>query len=240
TETVADASGSDGNAVMHSYLAAMEQFLAVQQEVVAAFLAGRAIPGEIPPELFAHPEHSAPSTQHPAPSFALVGEVVHHEPGRSLVTRRVMDEREDLYADDHTLGGRGVSRVVPGQNGLPVLPMTFSLEAMAEAAALLVPGKVVVAVRNVRLFRWLPFDPDPTTLEVRASVVTVDPHGDTVEVKADVRDLGNSFLPDGANKPASEAVLVLADRYPDPPEPRAFRLTDEQPCKSTVEDLRRN
>ena len=70
-----------------------------------------------------------------------------------------MDEREDRYADDHTLGGRGVSRENPAQNGLPVLPMTFSLEAMAEAAALLAPGKVVVAIRNIRLFRWLPFDP---------------------------------------------------------------------------------
>src|SRR5439155_16769953 len=151
----------------------------------------------------------------------------------------VMDEREDRYADDHTLGGRGVSRADPGQNGLPVLPMTFSLEAMAEAAALLVPGKVVVAIRNIRLFRWLPFDPDPTTLEVRATVAGVNPDG-TVEVKADVRDLGNTFLRDGANKAASEAVLVLADHYPEPPGPKPFALTEEQSCRSTVADLRRN
>jgi hypothetical protein len=151
-----------------------------------------------------------------------------------------MDQREDRYADDHTLGGRGVSRVDPAQNGLPVLPMTFSLEAMAEAAALLVPGKVVAAIRNVRLYRWLPFDPEPTTLEVRASVASADPETGVVEVKADVRDLGNTFVKDGADKPASEAVLVLADRYPEPPDPRPFRLTDEQACKSTVEDLRRN
>jgi hypothetical protein len=111
---------------------------------------------------------------------------------------------------------------------------------MAEAAALLVPGKVVAAIRNVRLYRWLPFDPQPTTLEVRASVVSADPETGVVEVKADVRDLGNTFVKDGADKPASEAVLVLADRYPEPPDPRPFRLTDEQPCQSTVEDLRRN
>src|SRR5262249_11971328 len=144
------------------------------------------------------------------------------------------------YADDHTLGGRGVSRVNPNQNGLPVLPMTFSLEAMAEAAALLIPGKVVVAIRNIRLFRWLPFDPEPTTLEVRASAASIDSRTGVVEVKADVRDLGNSFLRDGASKPASEAVVVMADDYAESPEPLPFRLTDEQPCKSTVEDLRRN
>jgi malonyl CoA-acyl carrier protein transacylase len=213
----------EGAAVLHAYLTAMEQFLDVQREVMEAYLAGRSVAPAEPP-----------------PAYALVGEVVRHVPGREVTIRRTMDANEDRYADDHTLGGRGVSRVDPGQNGLPVLPMTFSLEAMAEAAALLAPGKVVTAVRTVRLYRWLPFDPDPTTLEVRATVSSVDPETGVVEVKADVRDLGNSFLKDGANKPASEAVVVLADRYPDPPEARPFHLTDEQLCKSTVEDLRRN
>jgi hypothetical protein len=220
----------------------MEQFLDVQRSVMEAYLAGHAEPGGALPLLdgWLTPDTFDFLPSSPPPSFALVGEVARLTPGREVVTRRILDEREDRYADDHTLGGRGVSRVDPGQNGLPVLPMTFSLEAMAEAAALLAPGKVVTAVRNIRLYRWLPFDPDPTTLEVRASVASTDPAAGVVEVKADVRDLGNSFVRDGANKPASEAVLVLADRYPDPPDPRPFRLTDEQPCRSTVEDLRRN
>ncbi len=235
--------------VINAYLAVMEQFLDVQREVMEAFLTGRVAPVNLPSDLFAildftPPSDSAPKPQHTtdieSPTFALVGRVEHHEPGQTIVTRRLMDEREDHYVDDHTLGGRGVSRVDPGQNGLPVLPMTFSLEAMAEAASLLVPGKVVVAIKNVRLYRWLPFDAEPTTLEVRATVVATVPETGIVEVKADVRDLGNSFLRDGANKPSSEAIIVLADRYPDPPELRSFRLTDEKMCKSTVEDLRRN
>jgi malonyl CoA-acyl carrier protein transacylase len=234
-------------AVLDGYLATMEQFLDVQREVMEAFLNGRGGNGTGWLDLSAFPDLAAladfspptPPAATPKP-FALVGRVDEFEPGRSIVFRRVMDGSEDLYADDHTLGGRGVSRVDPGQNGLPVLPMTFSLEAMAEAAALLVPGKVVVAVRDVRLYRWLPFDPEPTTLEVRAAVARTDPGSGVVEVKADVRDLGNSFAPDGAGKAASEAVVVLADRYPEPPAPLAFDLTDETLCKSTVEDLRRN
>jgi malonyl CoA-acyl carrier protein transacylase len=220
----------DATAVLTAYLDTMDQFLDVQQAVMGAYLSGTAE---------ADPFHFTPAADAPK-SFALVGEVVHFEPGREIIFRRVMDEREDRYADDHTLGGRGVSREDPGQNGLPVLPMTFSLEAMAEAASLLVPGKVVVAIRNVRLYRWLPFDPDPTTLEVRATVAAVDPEAGTAQVKADVRDLGNSFVRDGATKAASEAVIVLADSYPKPPNPLAFELTDETPCRSTVEDLRRN
>ncbi|MDB5306284.1 MAG: fabD 1 [Gemmataceae bacterium] len=238
---------------VNAYLAVMEQFLDVQRAVMEAFLTGHAAPGALPelslpgeaflPGLFdetAEPAAPPGPDQAPAPPYCLVGQIERLDPGREVVFRRVMDEREDRYADDHTLGGRGVSRVDPGQNGLPILPMTFSLEAMAEAALLLVPGKVVVAFRNIRLYRWLPFDPDPTTLEVHAVVAAVDPETGTVEVKADVRDLGNSFLRDAANKVASEAVVVLADRYPDPPAPLPFRLTDEQACKSSVEDLRRN
>ncbi|MBX9580795.1 MAG: polyketide synthase dehydratase domain-containing protein [Gemmataceae bacterium] len=211
--------------VMGDYLAAMEQFLDVQREVMGAFLAG------------AGPAQAGMPVQAP---YCLVGEVIEHEPGSYITFRRVMDEREDRYADDHTLGGRGVSRTDPAQNGLPVLPMTFSLEAMAEAASLLAPGKVVTAIRNIRLSRWLPFDPEPTKLEVRAAVAAVDPATGEVQVKADVRDLGNSFHRDAAGKVACEAVVVLADQYPDPPAPLPFELTGERPCRSAVEDLRRN
>jgi hypothetical protein len=225
---------------MHTYLDVMEQFLDTQRAVMTTFLGGCPSPADqfvFPDFVLSAADAVAPAPERP---FALVGTVLHHEPGREIVFHRVMDEREDRYADDHTLGGRGVSREDPGQNGLPVVPMTFSLEAMSEAATLLAPGKVVIAIRNVRLYRWLPFDPEPTTLEVRAAVTATDPATGVVEVKADVRDLGNSFLPDGANKPASEAVIVLADHYPDPPAPLPFALTNESQCESTIEELRRN
>lgn len=245
---------SPSTAVMNDYLSVMEQFLNVQHEVMSAFLAGQTAPQslplkmDLPGQAFLHAlfetegERETPVLQGPPtpPAYCLVERVEHFKPGREIVIRRVLDEKEDLYADHHTLGGREVSRVDPAQNGLPVLPMTFSLEGMAEAASLLAPGKVVIGFRNIRLYRWLPFDPEPTTLEIRASVASVDPETGTVEVKADVRDLGNSFLRDGKNKPASEAVVVLADRYPSPPPPLTFQLTDEQPCRSTVGDLRRN
>src|SRR5262245_12454861 len=223
--------------ILNGYLDAMEQFLDVQREVMGAFLGGRVDPASFPPDLFAFPEFatppdssfltpdSSPTTEPTEPDYCLVGTVVHFEPGREIVFRRLLDEREDLYVDDHTLGGRGVSRINPEQNGLPVLPMTFSLEAMSQAGCLLAPGKVVIALKNIRMLRWVPFDPDPTTFEVRASVAAVDPETGVVEVKADVRDLGNSFLSDGANKPACEATIVLADRYPDPPPLRPFHLT---------------
>jgi acyl transferase domain-containing protein len=235
------------NPIMDGFFSVMEQFLDVQREVMVAYLGGRnTVPVTIAPDflvfsdLITTPQHPEPITQEAERAFALVGEVTLLEPGRAVTVRRLLDGREDLYADDHTLGGRGVSKVDPGQNGLPVLPMTFSLEAMAEAASLLVPGKVVTAIRNIRLFRWLPFDPEPTTVEVRASVHTVNADTGVVEVKADVRDLGNAFVSDGVNKPASEAVLVLADSYPEQQALQPFLITDEHSYGSTIEDLQRN
>ncbi|MCE9563601.1 MAG: polyketide synthase dehydratase domain-containing protein [Planctomycetes bacterium] len=237
----------DTVAIMDGYLSVMEQFLDTQREVMEAFLSGRPAHVTIPQELFAFPDFTPqvdqqpPTTSHQQPpEFCFVGDVVHHELGREIILRRTLDEREDIYVDDHTLGGRGVSRVDPAQNGLPVLPMTFSLEGMSEAATLLAPGKVVIALMNVRLYRWVPYDPEPTTFEIRASVTSIDEQTGVVEVRANVRDLSNSFLQDGANKPSSEATIVLADRYPEPPEPRPFVLTEEIPCKATVEELRRN
>ena len=88
----------------------------------------------------------------------MLGAFTHHEPGHSLVMRRVLDLRDDHFATHHTVGGREISKVDPGQYGVPVVPMTFTLEMMAEAAAVLVPGQVVTSVRDVRLYRWLAFD----------------------------------------------------------------------------------
>lgn len=214
---------SHADPVMAGYFAAMEHFLDVQRDVFAAYFSGE-----------------TPAPHAAEKPFAFVGEIVAHVPGESVVIRRTLDEREDRFGSDHALGGRGVSRVDPSQRGLPVLPMTVSLEAMAEAALLLAPGKVLIAVRNVRLRRWMPYDAVPTTLEVRAAIANIDAETGVVEVRADARDLGNSFVADGATKVAAEAVVVLADRYPEPPEPLPFELPDAVPCRSSIDDLRRN
>ena len=74
---------------------------------------------------------------------------------------------------------------------------------------LLVPGRAVVRLQNIRLSRWLPYDAEPTTLEVSAVVSSFDPETGDYEVRATIRDLGNSFLKDGANKPAAEGTVVI-------------------------------
>ncbi|HTU92583.1 MAG TPA: polyketide synthase dehydratase domain-containing protein, partial [Gemmataceae bacterium] len=206
---------TDRTVVMQQYLGVMEQFLDLEREVMEQFLArGGAAPAR-------------------SPVCPLLGEVVRHEAGCELVMRRRMDVHEDLFAGDHTLGGRDASAVDPSQNGLPFMPMAFSLEMMAEAAAFLCPGQLVVGMKRVRLQRWIPFDDEPITVELTARVRSEAPD----EVIIDIRDLGNAVRPGNADSAAVSGVVLLADRYPEPPPPEEFSLTHEGPCRFTPHQL---
>jgi malonyl CoA-acyl carrier protein transacylase len=218
----ADAPRSDVNstsaraAVMQQYLGVMEQFLDTEREVLEQYLARR---------------RGAPAV-HP-PVWPLLGEILRHEPGQELVLRRAMDLKEDLYASDHTLGARDASTIDPTQHGLPFMPMAFSLEMMAEAAAFLLPGRTVIGLKRVRLQRWIPFDDEPITLELTARVHREDPSAVAIEI----RDLGNAIRPGNSDSPAVVGTVLLGMRYPEPPPPEEFPLTHEGPCRYTAHQL---
>src|SRR5262249_22817066 len=139
------ASFSHRGEVLSQYLQTMEQFLDTQSDVMAAYLARRnrfvsfeAERGHLP----CSPQPMVPEGPTNLPVLPMIGEIVHHEPGHEIVMRRQLDLAEDRFATHHTVGGRSVSKVDPNQYGLPVMPMTFSLEIAAEVATLLVPGQV--------------------------------------------------------------------------------------------------
>src|SRR5262249_55504580 len=160
------------------------------------------------------------------PAYPLLGEVVRHDPGRELTLRRRLDLAEDRFAGDHTIGGITASKVDPTQRGLPVMPMTFSLEIMAETAATLVPGKVVVGFRRARLRRWPPFAArDPSSGEVTGRVVPAQTTAETL-VALEIRDLGNAASAVDGKRVAVQGTAVLADCYPEPPPARPFPLTN--------------
>jgi malonyl CoA-acyl carrier protein transacylase len=201
--------------VMEQYISVMEQFLDMERHVMEQYLGGCGVPAAR------------------SPVWPLLGEVVRHERGHELVLRRRMDVNEDLYAGDHTLGGRDASAVDPTQHGLPFMPMAFSLEMMAEAAAFLCPDRRVIGMKRVRLQRWIPFDDEPITVELTARVRSESPD----EVAIDIRDLGNSVRPGNADSAAVIGTVLLGDRYPEPPPPEEFLLTREGPCRLTPYQL---
>jgi malonyl CoA-acyl carrier protein transacylase len=205
-------------AVMQRYFSVMEQFLDMEREVMEQFLARRCETRSAGAAPLARP---------------LLGEIIRYEPGHELVLRRRMDLSEDLYASDHTLGARDASAVDPTQHGLPFMPMAFSVEMMAEAAAFLLPGQLVIGLKRVRLQRWIPFDDEPITLELTARIRPDEPSAVAVEI----RDLGNAVMPGNADSPAVVGTVLLGTHYPEPPPPEEFLLTHEGPCGFTAHQL---
>jgi hypothetical protein len=205
---------------MTHYLGVMEQYLDLQRDMTALFLRRQVSGGR--------------TGISPPPVRPMLGTVVRHVPGRELVMRRVLDLGEDRFAADHTVGGRRVSKTDPDQHGLPVMPMTFTLEMMAEAAGVLAPGKVVIALRNVQLLRWLAFDEEESgAVELAATLVPAGGTSGEVLVQAEVRDLGSATSP----ALAARATVVLADRYPPAPVAEPFRLTNERPSTVSLERM---
>jgi malonyl CoA-acyl carrier protein transacylase len=213
--------GEDRARAMDRFLEVMDQFLVLQRKMTEQYLAGRRRTNRKPGRT----------------AWPMAGARVRHVPGEEVVLRRSLDLSEDRYAADHTLGGRQVSKVDPDQHGLPVVPMTFTLEMMAEAAGVLVPGRVVTALRRVQLFRWLEVDEaDPVTVEVTARRVPSEDSGAAC-VEVEVRDLGPASRPTPSPVVAARALVVLQSEYPAPPPAAPFQLTHERPSNVSLTQM---
>ena len=221
---------------MARHLEVMGRFVDHQREITELFLTRtrRQREAPTPPSRIEH--HRTDGEAGRTPGRPLLGAFTHHQPGRTLVMRRVLDLRDDHFATHHTVGGREISKVDPGQYGVPVMPMTFTLEMMAEAAAVLVPGQVVTSVRDVRLYRWLAYDEEaPTVVELTARVEPRESTEGPWRVAVEVKDLGLADRPKETAWLAAEGTVVLAAAYPPAPPCLPFRLTNERPSTLSVE-----
>lgn len=145
--------------------------------------------------------------------FPLIDELVSFQPGESLRARRRFDLERDRFLSDHTIGGR-VSEAHPEWLALPVMPLTMSMEMMAEAAALLLPGRVLTGMKEVRAYRWIPFDCGAATLE---AVARLKPgREDEVEVFLVEADAP----PHSSGRPLVEGTMVFGTGYPEGPDPK--------------------
>ncbi len=205
--------------ILGAYFQTMEDFLGTQEDVMRAFLtsgpAGDHIAGpasggwnsalDVAPDNWRYTESTTTGTE----PFSFLGEIVHHVPGVELTTRRVYCRDEDLFLNDHTLGH---SLSGDRHHALAVMPLTMSLEVLAEAASVLVPGKRVVGMRNVAANRWLAFDERPSSVEVTAR---------TIGLEAGLELVSVSIIDANAATPAVEAIVELANDFELAPQPIA-------------------
>ncbi|MCO5176895.1 MAG: polyketide synthase dehydratase domain-containing protein [Thermomicrobiales bacterium] len=209
------------------HLDVMEEFLATQQEIMHAYLSGmrdstQAESNHVVQQIqvLDPPAGRPTATDNDSRSlpdvdttmFPLLGSVVSIEPGQTLVAERVFDVRRDRYLLDHTFG-REISCTDPTLAGLAIMPLTMSLEILAEAATCLLPGLQVVGMQDVFASRWLAWDDEPQTLRVLASRIA-DTEG-AARVRVALHNLSES--PVGTSDSTSavaEAVVVLSPTWP--------------------------
>ena len=102
-----------------------------------------------------------------------VGVVLDYAPGMMIQVERRLDLQEDLYLADHAFVY--APNIKPTRACLPVLPMTMSLEAMAEVAACLAPGCGLLGFEEVKATRWIELaDTDVQTLRITARLERYD------------------------------------------------------------------
>jgi acyl transferase domain-containing protein len=199
--------------LMQEHLSMMEQLVQTQQEVMAAYLVWRA-------------STPAAGLQTRSPFFH---DVVENVPGvRAVAHHRFSAEREIIF-HDHALG-RDVSTEDPSLLGLTLVPLTVTMEMLAEGGALLEPNKVLVSMRDIRASRWITLEKPGYTIEATAKQAAPG------EVHVALRESGAA----GTLRPIlAEAVAVFAERYPDSGPPRPFVLENEKRSAWVSEQLYR-
>ena len=104
----------------------------------------------------------APAAKPAAMPF--IGQVLEFDPGRRLVHVKRFDLNEDLYLVDHAF--INCLDVKPLRECFPVVPLTVTLEMLAESGACLAPGMGPIRFENIKAKRWIALD-EVDALDVR-------------------------------------------------------------------------
>jgi acyl transferase domain-containing protein/phosphopantetheinyl transferase len=216
--------------IIKEYMRSMEQFLEAQEQVMSAYLSQRSVltRKDIRDDAQSEELVRSESTARSMRKRPLIGTVIHKIPGEEIVVRRELDVNEDLFLQHHTLGGK-VSKLDKELLGLPVMPLTMSMEMLGEVAAELVPGKVLVGMKNIRADRWIIFEREKEELEV-----TAERH-DEEQFHVSMREAapGKTSL----NLPIIEGTMIFADAYPEAPIAGSFSLRNRRPSRFSEGNL---
>jgi phosphopantetheine--protein transferase-like protein len=163
-------------------------------------------------------------------SFPMIDEVVSLVPGRELEALRQISIDNDLYLRDHTLGGK-ISCINDALRPLPVMPLTLSMEIMAEAGTLLVPGKALVRMSDIHAHRWIMLEEKSLTLRIIARIKPDVPDEVDVQIyNSDKTELihANPFI---------EGTMIFSSSYPQAPIVDSFSLCAERTSRWSSEQL---
>ncbi len=209
--------------VLQSHFSLMQDFLDSQARVLG-------LTGATPQPAAAVTMPSAQATAapaavvDPAARFPMLGKVVEQTDQRMVIARRFTLER-DWFLRDHTIGGAPSARN-PHLLPIAVIPFTFSMEILAEAAMQMAarPDFKVIAIEQARGNRWLSLDDDSVDLRIVIERESSNAQEQRISVRLFMQGAG----PKGGLL-VFEGTVVLAAAYAAPPEPYPWSSEDEYP-----------
>lgn len=137
-----------------------------------------------------------------AAGLPVLGTITHWAPEEAIEIERWLDLDRDLFLADHLFVH---ALCKPLTERLPILPLTMSLEFLAEAASILAPGRGLIGFEDVRGHRWIGLEDKSTEcLRIRAQVLSDD-------TSDPVRRIRGEFLVDG--KVGFSGIAVFGTEY---------------------------
>ncbi len=159
----------------------------------------------------------APDVSH----LAFTGRVVEYRPGEAITLERVVDLDHDLYLNDHHFDPQ-VSAYDPNRDCLNVIPMTVSVEMMAQVAGLLFPGQQAVQVQNAQAGKWIEVERHGEKPILRIRAERID--GGSV-ARTSVQHVNADGTKDPTDaSPVAVAEVHFAPEFPAPPQMPTYAL----------------
>lgn len=204
---------------LKSHFALMQDFLDSQARVLDGFTGGTT-------PVVATRDPARPDPQ----AWPLLGRVLEQDADR-LVCERRYDLEADGFLQDHALGSAPSARQ-PGLRALSVIPFTFSMEIVAEAACLLTGDRLTLAgLDGSRGHRWLGLDGGSLDLRIVAERIAADP------VQPEFERVSVRLFQLGAGGPAGgvlvfESIALLSAGFPAAPAARPWTAAESRPTRS--------
>jgi acyl transferase domain-containing protein len=203
---------ADRSSVFEDHCALMESFLETHEAIATECFAGMRDPADF--------TDTQPSTCEIQGALLRAATILRRDPGRCVTMRVELNANEHLYLRDHCMyfpSSRDGGHASP----LLCMPLTGSLEIMAEAAAVLCPELCVTGVKDINALRWIELqqDGEPVSLTVTAERKSAS----EVRVQIQKSESGKLHL-------AAEGIIILNPRYAKAQKVR--RLEILEPCAS--------
>ena len=221
---------SPSTRVMKEHFRTMEEFLQIQQQVMGDYLKGnpRSLASQPGGTIRTDADRGVDKVR--GLPFLQTTKLRASRQEATATCQFNLDEH--LLFQQHTLG-RGVSVDDPTLLALPVVPLTITMEILAEGAALLEPDKLLIGMRNVRAYRWITLEEPLPAIEISARAGP--------EKSGSVDVVIRELFPDDS-KPATvlaEGTMLFAHDYPKPPMAGDFALMEETSSHWTPDRLYR-